>query len=450
MFERSEISMPIVDNTINWVRTLPASLIDGVSGVPAAVWNNPGSPTTSIMVSFKDGVAYEPENLWGISHFVEHILFRGTVNIPSLYEISDRLESMGGRISAYSTRDMTAFWVKILPGFEEEALYVLQELIANPGLKEEFIAREKEIIYQERQRELNNPTALGSNLIESLLLEPDPISRHPVGENSFIAEITPKTISNYMAETYHLDNIHISAAGNVTPKMGELTEKFLRAFKNGKKPERAEWKLNPPYDPENEIFILPGHHKTQVHLSVGWKFEKENEEELFAWRVLGSLLGSGYTSLFNAELRERQNITYVCTTGTNFYWKQGIFKLNLSLDIKNLEKALVKIEEVIDNIKNGGLTEELFRTAVMKHISGIVFRMEDSLEAAKILGHSLVRENRLFSFEDYFTGMRNTNPELVMKIAAKCLTADNRKILLQTGSEEIRSMFSQAVILEKN
>jgi predicted Zn-dependent peptidase len=399
------------------------------------------------MVSFRDGVAYEPERLWGISHFVEHILFRGTGRIPSLYEISDKLESMGGRISAYSTRDMTAFWVKIIPGYEKEAFFVLDELICNPALKEEFIDREKEIIYQERQRELNNPSSLGSNLIESLLLEPDPMARHPVGDDEFVKGITPKTISDYMSRTYNRDNLHISVAGNVSGKLESLTDEFISGFRRGKKPERAQWKLSPSHDINSRYYLLPNHQKTQVHLSVGWKFTKQTENEMFAWRILGSLLGSGYTSLFNAELREKQNITYVCTAGTNFYWDTGIFKLNLSLDIKNLEKALEKIEEVIERIRSGNLPEELFKTAIMKHISGVVFRMEDTLEAAKIMGHSLTRENRLFSFEEYFTKMKETDIGDVIRMAKTCLVEDNRKILLQTGADRVRELYPEITLV---
>ncbi|MEQ8169385.1 MAG: insulinase family protein, partial [Candidatus Eremiobacterota bacterium] len=100
-----------------------------IGNTPAGILINKNAPATSIIFSFHGGVAYEPEDLWGISHFTEHILLRGTEKFPTLYDISRQVERIGGQISAYSTRDMVSFWIKTPPGYEEHALDLMVEVL---------------------------------------------------------------------------------------------------------------------------------------------------------------------------------------------------------------------------------------------------------------------------------------------------------------------------------
>ncbi|MBI5242126.1 MAG: insulinase family protein, partial [Elusimicrobia bacterium] len=121
-----------------------------IGRVPVAIIKNPAAPSASVAFCFKDGVAYEPEDLWGAAHFLEHAVFRGTERHPALYDVSRSVERFGGRVSAYSTRDMTAFWVKTPPGHEDASLELLVELLARPALKAESIESERSIIRHEQ------------------------------------------------------------------------------------------------------------------------------------------------------------------------------------------------------------------------------------------------------------------------------------------------------------
>lgn len=416
-------------------------------GMPISFLPLKESPTAGFLLAFKDGVAYEREAQWGISHFIEHILFRGTKKYPTLYELSRKVEGMGGRISAYSTRDMTAFWVKTLPGYEEDALDVLGELVLNPLLEEEFIEKEKEIIYQERQRELNNPSFLNSLMIEGILLSPDPISRHPVGDDRIIAGFDSETLRSHLKEAYHRNSVAMGIAGSLSPKLEELLKDFTALLPCGAAPQRANHLSEDPGP--GPVYLLPSHHKSQVYLSMGWKWEINSEKDIFIWRVINSLLGSGYTSLFNKVLRERENITYLCTTGLNTYENTGIFKLNLALDIKNLNRALFVIQEVLDQLAHREVPQDVFKEAVVKHASHLIYRLEDPLETAKILAHNLLRENRAFSFIDYLTNLDNVTFKEASDKAAECLSSDKAKIFIQTGAEGIENHFSKVTFFQR-
>lgn len=439
--------MNIPSYLIRFLKQFPVISIDTGKGSPVSILHNKNSPSTSILAAIKDGVEYESQELWGISHFIEHILFRGTENIPTLYQLSRRMEGIGGMISAYSTRDMTAFWIKTFPGYEVESFQVLEELLARPALDPKFIEKEKAIIHQERLREINNPGFYNSLVIESLLLEPNPISRHPVGDDRIIEAMEPEMLRNYLKGVYHRDNIFMGIAGNISNDLIPFLDRFLDSLPTGQKREPAKFILES--SGEGPVYHLPSHHQSQVFLSLGWKFPVMSEEEVFAWRVLNSLLGAGYTSLFNVSLREQENITYLCSTGLNIYRDTGVFKLNMALDVKNVGKAIEKIDDIIHDVGKGMVADDIFREAVVKHASNLIFRMEDSLEVAKILGHTLLREGRAFNFANYLADLDKVTKEEIARLAAQFLKPDERKILLQTGSPEINRFFDKITPLKK-
>ncbi|MCD4785644.1 MAG: insulinase family protein [Candidatus Eremiobacteraeota bacterium] len=412
---------------------------DIINEIPCSVISLPGSNSASIAVSFGSGVMYEPRDLWGISHFIEHILFRGSKLFPSLYEISRAIEGIGGRISAYSTRNFSSFWVKTPPGFEDKALNILCDLFSNPLLKPEDILSERDIIVQERFRERSNPSFFNSLLIEEILLSPLPISRMPVGSEKVINALNPQILSEHIKKYYNKNNMFIGAAGNIRQDFKDDLKNFSSRFDSGNPPKEADFVLDNNFDGK-KIFYLKSNHKTQVFLSAGWRIKIDNPDEIFTWRVLGSILGAGYTSLLNKKLREDENVTYVCMTGLNFYKNTGIFKTNLSFADRNFKRVLSLIQEVIDRISSGDLDDKIFVEGKIKHASSLLFRMEDNLETAKILSQYLLNENKFFSLRDYLANIHNVTKEEIIN-AAGILSEENRKILFQTGSDLAVSNF---------
>jgi len=418
---------------------------DIVNEVPCSIISLPRSNSTSIAINFRNGVMYEPEELWGISHFIEHILFRGSRLFPSLYEISRAIEGIGGKISAYSTRNFSSFWVKTPPGFEDQALNILCDLLTNPLLEPDDISSEREIIVQERFRERSNPSFYNSLLIEEILLSPLPISRMPIGSEEVIYSLNPQILSKYIKKYYNRNNLFIGAAGNIQQDFRDNLKDFSGRFGSGNPPTKADFVVDNNFEGK-KIFYLRSNHKTQVFLSAGWKIMINNPADVFAWRVLGSILGAGYTSLLNKKLREDENITYVCTTGLNFYGNTGIFKINLAFADRNFRRVLSGIQDVIEGISSGDLDDRIFAEGKIKHASNLLFRMEDNLETAKILSQFLLNENRFFSLRDYLTSINNVTREKVIN-AAKVLNKENRKILFQTGSESAISNFERMDIV---
>jgi predicted Zn-dependent peptidase len=412
-----------------------------IGTTPTGFLVNKHSPTTSIIFSFHSGVACEPEDLWGISHFTEHILLRGTEKFPTLYDISRQVERIGGQISAYSTRDMTSFWIKTPPGYEEHALDLMVEVLTKSSLKEEFIQSERLIIQQERQREINNPSLYSSLMIENLLLLPHPVSRHPVGEDRVINEMNSSTLGGYIKSVYHRNNMTVAAAGNISEEFIKKLASAIEKFPCGERLKEADFKIA---SNDEKIIHLPSHHKSQIHLSMGWKFPVKSRLEGLTWRILRTLLTSGYTSLLNNLLREKENITYLCSSLFNHYGGKGVFKINLALSDKNLKKAMELIDGFMEDLKGGKIPEELLYEAVLRHGTNVIFSLENSMEVAKIIGEYLTREDIKFSYHEYLAELEKINMSLLRELLETYLIESNKKILLLTGSDEVYKCFPDA------
>ncbi len=422
------------------------SRLSSIKGVPCALLELKNAPTSSMLLCFRDGVAYEDEDEWGISHFIEHILFRGNKAYPSLYQISHRAESLGGRISAFSTRDGVYFWMKAPPGMEKEMTDLLGNLLTTPELRDEFIEKERQIIIQERQREINNPSLFTSLLLEETLLSPRPICRHPIGSTQVIDALDSASLKNRLDKVYHRDNLMVCVAGSISEDITKHIEELIGKFPGGSPPRQAEFEVLPDYS-SHRYFLRESPHKSQVFLSLGWPITLDDDREIYPLRVLNSLLGAGYTSSFNRVLREEKNLTYLCTTGLNLYGNHGVYKVNMALADSNLKPALELVHEIIEDTGEGKITGEQMDLARIKHASHLIFKMEDSLEASRILSQRLMREGNLFCLQDYIKTITEVTAEDVSGICRKKLPHDKCRVVIQTGSSKIQNHESMGIAL---
>lgn len=419
---------------------------DQVPGQVPLVWRaTPGHPSATLLFCMRAGVRYESHEHWGASHFLEHILMRGTGLYPTLFDVTRRIESLGGRISAYSTRDLTAFWVKLPPGQERVGLEVLTQVLFHPTLAPEFIEAERAIIRQERLRERHNPAAFVSQAIESLLLQPSPLSRHPIGEDAELARMTPGFIRSFLDQYYHRSNLVVAAAGALSEELPELVREATSRLPDGPPARDADFILDSPLLGKS-VVLHPSAQREQIFLGLGWSFPISDRRELVTWRVINTLLGVGYTSLLNQCLREKESLTYVCSTALNTYAGTGLFKMHMALAERDLERVLERVQGILDDLAGGRMPPDLFREAAVRHAAGIVLRWEDSLEVARLLGQTFSREGEPFRLDRYLEEVETVTGEEAAGLIGRHLTPSRRRALLHSGSPRLEKLFPEAGI----
>lgn len=408
---------------------------------------DPSAPSLAVAFCIRAGVAYESPADWGASHFLEHILMRGTEKYPSLYDLARQVEGLGGQNSAYSTRDLAVYWVKLPPGQDRLAVDILTQILFHPVIKQKYIDAERLIVAQERQRERTNPSAYTSLAMEGLLLEPSPISRHPVGEDAFLEGLTPGYLYNFLGQYYHRDNLSVAAAGCLSSNFVELLGEALRPIRGGNQAVEAEFEVPAHLDAQHSVARRVSPHKQQVFVALGWRVPIVNRQELITWRVINTLLGSGYTSLLNQRLRERESLTYVCQTSFNAYGDYGVLKLHMALVDRDLPKAIEQVEEIIAEVAELKVSPIIFAEAKVRHAAGLVFRHENPFEIVRLLGHTYAREGQVFSLVDYLQQTAQVELENAANLAKQYLSPSQRFLLLYSGSPMVPQLYPDAVEL---
>ncbi|MBI4675953.1 MAG: insulinase family protein [Elusimicrobia bacterium] len=421
-----------------------------LEGVPCCLMWHGRSPSVTVAYCFHDGVAYEPRERWGVSHLLEHCMLKGTQNLPSLHAVSRRVESAGGNVSAFSTRDMTVFWVKVPAGHEDLALEVLTEVVARPLLDEAAVKAEKAIIGQERLREASNLGRHASTSLEGMLLEPSPLSRHPVGSEESLAALDSDALRAHLEGAYGRRNMVVAAAGGLSSKFRGKLRCALAALRRASPAARPAFEVSSPLAGCREalrgLVQGPRPRSSQAYLSLGWRFPVKDRGELMTWRVVNSLLGVGYTSLLNQALRERENLAYLCTTTFNEYQGTGVLKVNTAVPGPALGKAVDLVGRVVQGLREGCIDEAAFGEAAIRHYAALVYRLEDSLDAAKLLGASLAREGRPFSAGGYLEELSGAAPRRACELAARHLVAAARKAFLIADPQEALKVFPGAKV----
>lgn len=442
-----------------FARSHPAQLEHlGAEGIPFVHCRDASSPSVALAFFLRAGVLYESPQEWGMSHFLEHVLMRSTQAYASLYELSRKIEGIGGQTSAYSTRDLVGYWVKIPAGQEAAGLDVLAHILFGSDIRPEAIAAERAIIAQERVRERTNPSLFTSLAVESLLLEPHPISRHPVGEDAFLQALTPGQLNQFLGRVYNRTNLVVVGAGNLAANVGDLISAAAARCRLGDAVVPADFTLPDRWQGwpagKQRVVIVPSAHKEQVFVALAWRFPVTSRRELLAARVLNTLLGAGYTSLLNVTLRERESLTYVCSTATNYYAQvaggaadsggTGIFKVHMGVNKRNLARSLELLHAIIADVAQEHVSPDIFAEAKVRHAASVVYRYENSLDVARLLAHAWVREGYLQDLDEYLRMIESVSLEEVSALARQWLTESDNTLLLQTGAPEVEALYPQA------
>ncbi len=423
-----------------FARCRSAQLIESSNGAHCVVCPNDGSPFAYIFAAVRTGVRYENQEEWGASHFLEHVAMRGTEKFPALHALSRCAEGVGGQISAYSTRDLTAYWVRVPSGLEALGFDLLYQVLCKPLLSQQSIDSEREIIIHERQRELADYGIFVSHAVESLLLAPNPMSRPPVGDDAGLAKMDSDYLGAFHRRIYNRSNLIIIGCGNLSDDFNKWADDFWQKVPYGSVVKPANFLLESEY-PDGSVILKASGPEEQAFVSMGWRFPVLTHKDLLTWRVINTLLGAGYSSLFNLELREKNSLTYTCRTAINVYDGMGVFKLYLSAHVKELPKVVNIVEKIIADLSANSLEDNIFNEAVMRHAASVVAKWSNPCEAAPLLGHSLSRDGIVFDFAAYLVDLEKVSKARAAELVGKWLNPVDRLVCMSGSAHELKDLF---------
>lgn len=360
------------------------------------------------------GSRFETPELNGISHFLEHILFKGTKKYPSPLLLSEALDGIGANFNAYTSQEYTGFYVQAEASHFSMILDVLHEMFYNPRYATEDIEREKGVIVEEINMYRDLPQRhVGDLLFELLYGSTTPMGRNIAGTRETVTAFTNRTFSDYQAEFYTPDNIIVSIAGNPTGANWETDVKRLLGSKTGTRARGFEAAESVQTAPR----ALVEHRDTdQTHLMLAVPMLKETDERMPILNMLNTILGGSMSSRLFSEIREKRGLAYYVRSGEETFHDTGVLAVATGVRNAEAKEALRLILKELARMKNEPVTPAELKKA-KEHFKGkLALGLEGSSEVSSFVAQ-----------QELYHGQIMQPEELVVK--AEAVTADQIQAL---------------------
>lgn len=375
-----------------------------------------GVESATTLVMYGAGSRYEEKKQNGISHFLEHMAFKGTTNRPSAREISALIDGIGAEFNAFTGKEYTGYYIKSATAHISLCLDVLSDMLKNLLLDSEEIEREKGVIIEEINLYEDTPVRNIGDVYEELLYGDSPLGWDTGGQPDIIRTITRDDFISYMGSLYSADNMTVVVAGNVhLESMQKEIEKYFGDVKKFKVKgfEAAN-------DTQTKAIVKVKHKKTeQAHFALGVRtVGLGNKKDRYPLEVLASILGGGMSSRLFYEIRERRGISYYARTSSDNSLDVGYLASYVGADPKRIDEAIkVVTEEYVKVSQNGEITEEEL-TKAKEYMKGhFVLELEDTRSSAIMYASQEILQNELHNPQEIIEKINNVTLADVNRVA---------------------------------
>jgi len=404
------------------------------------------SPVVSIQAWVKTGSADEPEKLAGISHFIEHLVFKGTEKFKP-GEIAAVVEGAGGELNAYTTFDQTVFYITISKEFADLALDVISQMMGFPKFDETEINNEREVVLEEIKRGEDNPRQRASRLLFKSVFKKHTYRRPIIGYDRVVKGVSAKNIRKYFFENYVPRNMYLVVAGDFETKaMKEKVTKYFSQLKD----EKVK-KLKRPKEPRQtqSRILVEGSTFNQNFLYLSWRIPNVKHKDVPALDVLSMILGQGDSSRLMRRLRIQEALATSCGSFAYTLQDDGLFAVSASYEKGKLEKIFAGIQIELNEMLLRGPSEEELQKAVVNFLAHEVYSLETVDSLSSKAGSNELYMNDHEYFKKYLNLIKKLTPMDIHKVAKKYLKKETLSISI-SSNEKIEENKNLAKIFLKS
>ena len=389
------------------------------NGTRLIVKQMPGLMSVSMGIIVHTGASVETDAEDGISHFIEHMMFKGTEK-RTAYRISDEMDAIGAQMNAFTSKDITCYYAKSTTGHAAEAFEILSDLFLNSTFPEDELAREKGVIIEEINMNDDTPDDLCLDLLSRAFYGERGYGRNILGTRENVSGFTRADIKNCMAQRYTPENIVISMAGNIDVKLAEeLAEKSFAAAPAAKTAERkVEINLS-------GSSLLRKKEIEQIHLALAYPSVKRYDRLFDATQIMNSVLGGSMSSRLFQKVREELGLAYTVYSYLSTYSETGSLVVYAGVNAANYLKSVDAIYDCIKDIKNKNISKEEFMRGKEQLTSSSVFAQESTSSQMLLYGKELIYSDRIYNFEERVKKIAAVTFDDVMEAVEHNFNPDN-------------------------
>ncbi len=340
------------------------------SGIKYFLEENHTFPSVSIGVFVKSGSRYESEDKKGISHFLEHAVFKGTKK-RTAFEISHEIERIGGELNAYTSPEYTLFYAKLLGKHAETGFDVLSDIVKNAIFDKKLIDKERKVILEEIQEYLDGPEDICQTESLHSIWGNDSVANNPLGNKKSVNKISRDDLALAFDKLFNKNNILVSVAGDIDRKRtNELIEKYFSNLNRGNySPEIS----TPVYNFQNRKFSKES---TQMHISVTFEGRRLYTKESLYQSLYATILGGNMSSRLFQRLREEEGLVYTIYAYPIRYFDTGGTAIYASTTPQHYKRVREGVLKELDRVAKNGVKEEEFEDAREYILGNVVLGLE--------------------------------------------------------------------------
>ncbi len=384
--------------------------------------------TRSVCLAFFIGTGsrYESEAEAGISHFIEHLCFKGTERRPTSKEISEAIESVGGFLNGGTDKELTTFWCKVASPHFPLALDVLADLLRHSKFEPADIERERQIIIEEINLSLDLPQHRVDMIIDELLWPGQPLGRDVAGNKETVATMTRQQFLNYFASHYLPNNTVVSVAGNIQPK--EVIDMIHEAFFDWTKGELPSLLPANNSQSQPQLYIEP-RETEQAHLCLGLHGLSFFHPDRFVLDLLNVILGEGMSSRLFVTIRDRLGLAYDIHSYVSHFRDSGSLIIYAGVQPKQVERALIAILEELSKLKDSIPEAELIKAKELSK-GRLLLRLEDSRSVAGWSGVQELLLGQVLSVDEVLSLIEAITIEDLKRIARELFVTEKLNLAI--------------------
>lgn len=391
-----------------------------------------GTNVVTLLILVKTGSRNEKESVAGISHFAEHMFFKGTKNRSTQIKIATEIDGVGGEMNAFTSKEFTGFYIKISKKHLELAIDVLADILQNSLISPTEIKKEKGVILQEMNMYQDTPVQYVQSLFEQVMYPDHPLGRDVIGSKETILNLKKKDFEEYIQNMYTIKNIVICVSG-AEDKVKIVSSLISKHFQF--KPASKVMGYEKIIENQQEPHILVKRQKTeQTHFCMGVRGYHINHPQKYILEVLSTLIGGGMSSRLFEEIREKRGLAYYIKSDTESYQDCGFFVIQAGAEHPKMPGAILVILQELKKITyrpvNINSAQKELKKA-QEYLKGkITLNIEDSFALAQLFGIQELLADRVESIDEIFKKIDQVTLKDITKTAQELITDSNLNLAI--------------------
>lgn len=364
-----------------------------VNGLRVATSYRPQTESVSLGIWVKTGSACENEDINGISHFLEHMVFKGTEKRSSL-QISEEFEDVGGQSNAYTSREFTAYYAKMLKDDTELAIDILSDIVLNSNFPADELEKEREVVVQEIKQTIDTPDDIIFDYLQEKAFPNQPLGRSILGPVEKVRSFDAHILSNYRKNNYATENTIVCAVGNIKhDDFVKMVEKRM-----GTMQKKSNFCI------EKQVysggFYSEKRDIEQAHVVLGFKGQQYSCDNYYPCVVFSTIFGGGMSSRLFQEIREKRGLVYSVYSFANSHTQNGLFGIYAGTTRNELQQLIPVVCEEIRKVRNDLVSEKELKRAKTQLKASMLMALESSSSTAEVMARQLLIFNRVIPVEE--------------------------------------------------